>query len=64
MDNSIESAVREILKKPYYLILLDTLYVAGKSVSIIKIREIRGEVGKKTPKKDMDNHSFLMTSHG
>ena len=61
MDNSIESAVREILTKTVLLnIIGDTLYVAGQSVSkIIKMREMRGEVGKKTPKKDMDNHSFL-----
>ena len=26
---------------------------------VIKMKEIRGEVGKKTPKKEMDNPSFL-----
>ena len=26
---------------------------------VIKMREMRGEVGKKPPKKEMDNHSFL-----
>ena len=31
--------------------------VTGQSV--IKMREMRGEVGKKTPKKMMDNPSFL-----
>ena len=25
----------------------------------IKMRDIRGEVGKKPPKKEMDNHLFL-----
>ena len=25
--------------------------------------EMRGEVGKRTPKKEMDNPSFIMTSH-
>ena len=31
---------------------------------VIKIREMKGEVGKKTPKKEMDNPSFFMTSQG
>ena len=26
---------------------------------VIKMREMRGEVGKKTPKNEMDNPSFL-----
>ena len=25
------------------------------------MREMKGEVGKKTPKKDMDNHGFFNT---
>ncbi len=27
---------------------------------IIKMREMRGKVGKKTPKNEMDNTSFLL----
>ena len=26
---------------------------------VLKMREMRGELGKKTPKKEMDNPSFL-----
>ena len=26
---------------------------------VIKMREMRGDGGKKTPEKEMDNHSFL-----
>ena len=39
--------------------------VVGKSVSknqpcdVIKMREVRGEVGKRTPKKEMNNPSFV-----
>ena len=32
------------------------------SIDVIKMREMRGEVGKITSKKGMDNPSFLMTS--
>ena len=28
---------------------------------VIKMREMRGGVGKKPPKKEMDNHSFDIT---
>ena len=48
-------------------ILLRRLFgkVTGQSVSkishvdVIKMREMRGEVGKKTSEKEMDNPSFL-----
>ena len=52
---------------PKYLLLLFFLrakLVAGQSVSkikksdVIKMREIRGKVGKKTPKKETDIPSF------
>ena len=31
----------------------------NQQFDVIKIREMRGKVGKKTPNKEMDNHSFL-----
>ena len=33
--------------------------VKNQSCDIIKMREMRGEVEKKTPKKEMDNPSLL-----
>ena len=61
MDNSIESAVREILNKT---ILLNNIgYFISSGAKCLKnhkkMREMRGEVGKKSPEKEMDNHSFL-----
>ena len=35
-----------------------TKYLKNQKCDVIKIREIRGEVGKKTPKKEMENHSL------
>ena len=36
-----------------------TKCLKNKPCDVIKIREIRGEVGKKTSKKEIDNPSFL-----
>ena len=36
-----------------------TKCLKNQSCDVIKMREIRGEVGKKNSKKEMDNHSFL-----
>ena len=33
--------------------------VKNDPCDVIKMRELRGEVGKKTYKKEMDGHSFL-----
>ena len=37
-----------------------TKCLKNQPCDVIKIREMRGEVGKKTPKKEMENPSFLL----
>ena len=36
-----------------------TKCLKNQTCDVIKMREMRGEVEKKTPKKEIDNYSFL-----
>ena len=48
-------------------LLLDcnwTKCLKNQLCDVIKMSEMLGKMGKKTSKKEMDNHSFFMTSHG
>ena len=42
-----------------WFICSGTKCLKNQPCDVIKIREMRGKVGMKTPKKEMDNHSFL-----
>ena len=59
IDNLI--VFKSILFMPVSLEFVEALQSVSKDqpCDVIKMREIRGEVGKETPKKDMDNPLFL-----